>query len=215
MSGIYTTKIPTLDTLEDVDIDPTTLANGDVIQYNSTTREWDNGSYENPYFLSIGFNGATDTLAIPEGTDVFPELELNLIRFPNQSPQGDYQTTGSNAYYWTPSQTGIYLITCRAHLSESTASGGNIITGQLGLYKEIINVAGSERFVIMTHAVGSDDDYVNNSFLISTQLRVEDVSPTSGERYNIYVRVDLTGTPTEANLNKKDDFFGWEITKLG
>ena len=215
MSGIYTTKIPTLDTLEDVDIDPSTLANNDVLQYNSTTGEWDNGGFVNPYFLSIGFNGATGSYNVPEGVNTFPEFQLNLTRFPNQSPQGDYLTTGSDAYYWTPSQTGIYLLTCRAQLSEATTSGGNIFTGQLALYKEIKNVAGEDRFVIMTHAVGSDDDYINKSFLISTLIKVEDVSSTSGERYRIMVRVDLVGTPTNGLLAKDMDYTGWEITKLG
>ena len=210
----YTTKpTPTLDQLANVDIND--VENNDVLQYNSTTGVWDNGTYTNPYFLSIGFNGETGSYNVPEGVNTYPQFELNLTRFPNQSPQGDYPTTGSDAYYWTPSQTGIYLLTCRANLSEATTSGGNIFTGQLALYKEIKNVAGEERFVIMTHAVGSDDDYVSNSFLISTQIKVEDVSSTSGERYRIMVRVDLVGTPTNANLNKQDDYFGWEITKLG
>ncbi len=207
----YTTKpTPTLDQLANVDI--TDVENNDVLQYNSTTGVWDNGTYTNPYFLSIGFNGATDTYPVPEGNNVFPDFELNLTRFPNQSPQGDYVISTGNNSYWVPSQTGIYLMTCRAQLSEPTDT---IFTGQLFLYKERKNVAGEERFVIMTHAVRDDDDYINNSFLISTQIKVEDVSSTSGEKYRIGVRVDLKGTPTIGNLNKKDDFFGWEITKLG
>lgn len=210
----YTTKpTPTLDQLANVDI--TDVENNDVLQYNSTTGVWDNGTYTNPYFLSIGFNGATDTYPVQEGNNIFPPFVLNLTRYPNQGPQGDFPTTGADAHYWIPSQTGIYLLTCRANLSENSDAGGNIFTGQLFIYKEIKNTAGSERFVIMTKAVGDDDDYVNNSFLISTLVKVEDVSSTSGEKYKIGVRVDLKGSPSEANLNKKDDFFGWEITKLG
>ena len=166
--------------------------------------------------LSIGFNEETGTYPVPEGDNVFPDFELNLTRFPNQSPQGDYPTTGADAHYWTPSQTGIYLLTCRANLSEaSTPTEGNIVTGQLFLYKERKNSATQEIFVRMTHAVGNDDDYINNSFLISTQIKVEDVSSTSGEKYRIGVRVDLKGTPTQGNLQKRNDYFGWEITKLG
>ena len=105
-----TGKSLSIDQLTNVNI--TDVENNDVLQYNSTTGEWDNGSYVNPYFLSIGFNDATGTLDVPEGVNTFPQLELNLTRFPNQSPQGDYPTTGADAYYWTPSQTGIYLLTC-------------------------------------------------------------------------------------------------------
>jgi len=208
-----TGKSLNIDQLTNVNI--TDVANNDVLQYNSTTGVWDNGTYTNPYFLSIGFNGATGNLDVPENTNVFPDFVLNLTRFPNQSPQSDYVISTPNNSYWVPSQTGIYLLTCRAHLGENTDSGGNIFTGQLFLYKEIKNVAGSERFVLMTHAVGDDDDYVNNSFLISTLIKVEDVSSTSGEKYRIGVRADLKGTPIKANLNKQDDYFGWEITKLG
>ena len=43
MSGIYSTKTPELSTLGDVDINLSTIANNDVLQYNSTIGQWDNG----------------------------------------------------------------------------------------------------------------------------------------------------------------------------
>ena len=71
MSGIYTTKIPTLDTLEDVDINPSTLSNNDVIQYNSTTREWDNVVLGNPYLLTMYSSTLTlVNLTINTDTDI-------------------------------------------------------------------------------------------------------------------------------------------------
>lgn len=169
-------------------------------------------NYVNPYFLSIGFNGQTGSYTVPEGSDVFPPFELNLTRFPNQSPQGDYPTTGADANYWVPSRAGIYLLTCRAHLSDSNDT---ISTGQLQLRKNKKDSAVEEIFVRMTHAVGSNDNYLNNSFLISTQIKVEDVSSTSGERYRIAVRLDLEGTGGSGGLTKREDYFGWEITRLG
>ena len=43
MSGIYSTKTPELSTLGDVDINLSTIANNDVLQYNSTNNVWENG----------------------------------------------------------------------------------------------------------------------------------------------------------------------------
>jgi hypothetical protein len=214
MTNSYSTQgTPSIAQLTDTII--SNPQNGDVLQYNSTTGVWNNGVLGSPYFLSIGFNDSTGTILFDENTNFFPDLSLNLTRFPNQSPQSDYVSSPDNSY-WIPSQTGIYLLTCRAHLSEaSTPTEGNIVTGQLTLYKGRKNSGTEDRFVIMTHAVGTDDDYINNSFLISTQIKVEDVSSTSGEKYRIGVRVDLKGTPTQGKLQKQDDYFGWEITKLG
>jgi hypothetical protein len=44
MSGIYSTKTPSLQTLDDVGIETSTLSNNDNLSYNSTTRLWENKS---------------------------------------------------------------------------------------------------------------------------------------------------------------------------
>ena len=44
MSGIYSTKTPSLQTLDDVGIQTLTLSNNDNLSYNSTTRLWENKS---------------------------------------------------------------------------------------------------------------------------------------------------------------------------
>jgi hypothetical protein len=209
MSGIYTTKIPTLDTLEDVDINPSTLANNDVIQYNSTTREWDNGSFVNPYYLNLGYNkyGTGDRTTITSGTPYYPmgDFTFNSTEYSTQYNTSDFIAGG----YWKPSQTGIYLFVAKTQVRS--------VNDRMDILDLLLlrtpSVGGEENFArvgVRTENTGTADDLFYYSPILTTIIKID----TIGDKFRLEVFARTDGT-SDLRLYEDFEYTSVEITKLG
>ena len=181
MSGIYTTKIPTLDTLEDVDINPTTLANGNVIQYNSTTNEWDNVVLGNPYLLTM----YSSTLSLFN-------LSLNIetdLPFTDVDPYGSASASDWDVptKVWTCPVSGLYDFVLQAYGEDQT---NDSITG----WQSHIQHAPSGSTTFSKIAFGiiytGDDDFASMSHNIS---RYYVVNAGDKIKASVTVRVNAAG----------------------
>jgi hypothetical protein len=186
MSGIYTTKIPTLDTLEDVDINPSTLSNNDVIQYNSTTREWDNGILlPLPYFLKVqllndvntGLSDATDYILTGLGAQFSSSFNYN---------NGDWNQSTS---VWTCPVAGIYRINAQVDFRVgSTSSSDKIRQTQIDFF---INGSGVARNGTIVEAVASgDDDFIQLNPQLNTLLEFN-----AGDTFQMKLTWEKNDTP--------------------
>ena len=170
MSGIYSTKIPTLDTLEDVDINPSTLSNNDVIQYNSTTREWDNGVLlPLPYFLKVQLladdnTGVSDTTDYVLGVDGSEEPLVPQFSSSFNYNNGDWNQSTS---IWTCPLDGIYRINAQVSFKVSS-SLDKIRQTQIDFFKNDINVA--RNGMIVEAPADGDDDFIQYDPQLNTLL---------------------------------------------
>jgi hypothetical protein len=152
MSGIYTTKIPTLDTLEDVDINPSTLSNNDVIQYNSTTREWDNVVLGNPYLLTM-YNDQQTKVNLPINS--LEDIDFRNVDAYGSASQSDWHIVNKE---WTcpVGKSGLYHFVLQAY-------GEDTINDSLEGWQNYIEHApsGSNTFTKIAYgiiATGTNDD---------------------------------------------------------
>ena len=76
MSGIYSTKTPELSTLGDVDINLNTIANNDVLQYNTTNNVWENGPIDLTPVLFTVYKSANSTTSNPVINWTTPEFNI-------------------------------------------------------------------------------------------------------------------------------------------
>mgnify|MGYP003678756465 CR=1 FL=1 len=174
MSGIYSTKTPELSTLGDVDINLSTIANNDVLQYNSTSRQWDNGPIDLTPVLFTVYKSATSTTSNPVINWTTPEINI-----------GGGAWDGAGTY--TVGLAGYYDINFQAQMRTQTPnSNGNFIairqngTVVSSANHEMVNVGGTEEYInmyisrliylnindaITTSATIKNSGVINNSFL--------------------------------------------------
>ena len=204
----YTTKpTPTLDQLANVDIND--VANNDVLQYNSTTGVWDNGSYVNPYYLNLGYNkyGTGDTRTITSGVHYYPmgDFTFNSTEYPTQYNTSDFIAGG----YWKPSQTGIYLFVAKTQVRS--------INDRMDILDLILwrtpSVGSQETFArvgMRTENTGTADDLYYYSPILTTIIKID----TIGDKFRISVFSRTDGT-SDLRLYEDFQYTTVEITKLG
>jgi len=209
MSGIYTTKIPTLDTLEDVDINPSTLANNDVIQYNSTTGEWENGGIVNPYYLNLGYNkyGTGITRIISSSVSYLPmaDFTFNSTVYSTQYNTSDFIAGG----YWKPSETGIYLFNAKTKV-RSLSDSMNILDFTLTRTPTVGSEENWASVGIRTEDLGTADDLYQYSAVISSIIKID----TVGDKFRLKVFPRTTGGSNDLRLYEDFEHTNVEITKL-
>ena len=161
----------------------------------------------NPYHLNIGFNSESDAVSIDSNTEFYPSLQLNTIRYSSQYPTDDFPTSGDNSGYWTPSETGLYLVNVRLALNSSSDElweyNVRLVTDKIG-FSEVEWV----RQIFRSDNNDEDFRYLSTGF--STIVRVV----TVGERYRLKIK-GKTSDNSQFQVYKNPTMTCMEITKLG
>ena len=167
----------------------------------------------NPYYLNIGYNvtgfdGGEIKVPFSSNTNFYPDFVFNTNRYASQYPTGDFPTSGPNAHFWTPSQTGLYLVNVRLAFN-STADklydlNAKLVRHDIGSF-EIEWV----RHIFFADSSDEDFEYLSASF--STVVKVE---TADSERYRVLIRAK-TNDKSDIDLWKHMSLTTMEITKLG
>ncbi len=154
-------------------------------------------TWRNPYYLNLGYNTDTGNDNMGNDTWKYPNFVFNTSRYLTQNTE-DYSTTGSNAYFWTPTNVGTYLINARIHVRSQQ---DKMIEFRTVIVRH--DIGGSEEqwaetsFRAASSLTDGSDDIFNYSGTITTIVRVENVSSNAGERYRLRV---LARTHDSSNL---------------
>ena len=163
----------------------------------------------NPYYLNIGFNDASGTQNITNNTNFYPSLQLNTILYSSQYPSGDFPTSGSNAYFWTPSETGLYLVNVRLSFNSSS---DELWEYNVKLVRHDINGSEVTWVAQSFRSDKNEEDFRYLSPAFSTLIRVDTVG-ASGERYRLKIKAKTTDNSLQLYMNPIGTCM--EITKLG
>ena len=201
-----TGKSLSIDQLTNVNI--TDVSNNDVLQYNSTTGEWDNVVLGNPYYLNLGYNkyNTGDVRTITSGATYYPmgDFTFNSTEYPTQ-----YNTSDFTGGYWKPSQTGIYLFVAKTQV-RSLNDRMDILDFILRRKTSGGSEADFARVGVRTENTGTADDLYYYSPILTIIIKID----TIGDEFRIAV---FSRTDGASDLRLYEDFryTSVEITKLG
>ena len=170
-------------------------------------------SQSTPYYLNLGYNVGGGVHSITHSSPELIRLYVNTSR--NHVSTTDFSTTGTDAYWWCPSQTGIYLVCCRAtfrasnqdYLVEATTALAKKNTSIASGY-EILASANERNWGSSTNSQRDDRDF-SKSPSVTTIVRVM----TTTEKYRMYVSARTYNGVTPW-IMKSMDATGMEVTKL-
>tara|TARA_B110001450_G_scaffold247768_2_gene263205 strand:+ start:1560 stop:2372 length:813 start_codon:yes stop_codon:yes gene_type:complete len=172
-------------------------------------------SQSSPYYLNLGYNVTTGVVNLQRGVAHLAQLTYNNSRY-TSTPTSDYSTTGTDGYWWCPSQTGIYLVCCRAQVRASNQD--MVVEAALSLVKQNTSNAIGYDFVASTNERNfgtnatsrQDDRDFSKSPSLTTIVRV--MSTSEKYRMRVYVSTgDSTATPWILESMSET---GMEVTKL-
>jgi hypothetical protein len=193
-----TGKSLSIDQLTNVNI--TDVSNNDVLQYNSTTNEWDNVVLGNPYLLTMT---ATGKVNLPINTDVvldFPDIDAY-----GSASQSDYDSV---AKVWTcpPGKGGLYHFVLQAF-------GDDNINDSLEGWQSYIEHAPQStpltfsRIAIGIISTGTNDDLASMCHNISRYYVVN-----AGDKIRGVVRVRVNAGSGQVDYTDQKTFL--QIAKL-
>jgi len=192
MSGIYSTKIPTLDTLEDVDI--VDVVDDNLLQYNSTTREWENAVPGNAYFIKV-LLGSDDNTGLDDATDYL--LGGLVAQF--SGTDFDYNNTDWNegTSTWTCSKKGIYRINAQVAF-RLTSDADRIRSCVINIFNSG-SVVSSNTMKIESDSTTADD-FIEYNSVINTLLEFD-----IGETMQMKLDWEVWGTSETMIIRASDD----------
>ena len=176
------------------------------------------------YYLNLGYNttSGAQVHSITHNTPELLQLVYNNSRYTSTPTTSsgqhiDYSTSGTDAFWWCPSQTGIYLVICRAQFRAGYQGGDYLVEAALSLVKKNTSAArGYDTWVSIDsrnwdHNTNDqrDDRVFNKTPILTTIMRV--VSTTEKYRMRVFARTYNGVTPW---IMKNMVSTGMEVTKL-
>jgi hypothetical protein len=171
---------------------------------------WGNST---PYYLNLGFNvvGGVTTEPYSSNSNFYPtdDFVINTNRYATQYPTSDFPTTGTNSGYWTPSETGLYLVNVRLTLWNTS---DEIWEYSVRLVRHDIGGSEEEWARTIFRSDTGEEDFRYLPVTFSTLVKVDTVG-ASGERYRLKATVNVTNF-TDVLLFKSIETTCMEITKI-
>lgn len=154
---------PVLSQVLDVNIDPATLANGNIIQYNSTTGLWDNASGGGSLGVSViketKTSGSNSSVAFTANTTSTQKRQLNTVVNSGLT----ITLTGTPNWNFTIPSAGTYLFKGRAFIRANSVDS-QYITSKLVLNNQTLSlssvIVGDSAFIGLIHSANSVENFV-------------------------------------------------------
>jgi len=210
MSGIYTTIIPTLDTLADVGINEATLADDNLIQYDSTTNKWENAVPSDPYFIKVLLL-QDDNTGVPDATNYLLGVDGQARQLePQFSSDFDYNNTDWNktTSTWTCPKKGIYNVNAQVAFRPGGSAPANDLVRQtlVKLFNGTTVVAKNQ--MKLNENTSTNDMFVEYNAVIDTLL-IFDVGETLQMKLNFEV-----DTSTNMRIRASDNRTFLQIERI-